>query len=68
MTITNPFFSVKIVDITTTVTYKKKYKYDIPVLHLNGELLCKHSLNQDRLLQKLQLHSDTNTNVADTDQ
>lgn len=43
------------VDITRreNVEYLRKYRYDIPVLHFNGELLCMHRLDVPRLQQQL---------------
>lgn len=43
------------VDITKPEnrTYLKLYRYDIPVLHFNGELLCMHRLNKELLAIKL---------------
>lgn len=33
--------------------YLKLYRYDIPVLHLNGEFLCMHRLDAAQLEEKL---------------
>lgn len=43
------------VDITKPENreYFKQYKYDIPVLHINGEFLCMHRLDADLLDTKL---------------
>lgn len=34
--------------------YLRLYRYDIPVLHLNGQFLCMHRLNSELLHTKLQ--------------
>ena len=31
----------------------RRYRYDIPVFHLNGDYLMKHHVKEDLLLQKL---------------
>lgn len=36
----------------------ERYRYDIPVLHLNGQFLCKHRLDANLLDSKL---SDLNS-------
>lgn len=43
------------VDITTPENQKffKQYRYDIPVLHINGEFLCMHRLDAELLDTKL---------------
>lgn len=43
------------VDITRmeNLKYLKLYRYDIPVLHLNGEFLCMHRLDAAQLEEKL---------------
>lgn len=43
------------VDITRPENQKffKQYRYDIPVLHINGEFLCMHRLDADLLDTKL---------------
>lgn len=43
------------VDITKPENreFFKQYKYDIPVLHINGEFLCMHRLNAELLDTKL---------------
>lgn len=49
------------VDITNEENqkYYDLYRYDIPVLHLNGEYLCKHRLNAQLLDQNLaKLYTD----------
>lgn len=38
----------------------KRYKYDIPVLHLNGEFLCMHRLDAELLGSKLIELSESN--------
>ncbi|XP_044259800.1 acetyl-CoA acetyltransferase, mitochondrial isoform X1 [Tribolium madens] len=45
------------VDITKkeNVRWLRLYRYEIPVLFLNGEYLCKHSLNEKLLEEKLNL-------------
>lgn len=35
------------------VKFLRLYRYDIPVLMLNGQLLCMHRLNTDLLEQRL---------------
>lgn len=48
-------FHFEKVDITKPQNreYLKMYRYDIPVLHLNGEFLCMHRLDKDLLLDRL---------------
>lgn len=43
------------VDITRleNLKYLKMYRYDIPVLHFNDELLCMHRLDAIKLEEKL---------------
>lgn len=43
------------VDITKPENrdYFKRYRFDIPVLHLNGEFLCMHRLDSKLLETKL---------------
>lgn len=43
------------VDITRkeNVRYLRLYRYDIPVLHLNGQFLCMHRLNRGLFEKKL---------------
>lgn len=43
------------VDITReeNKNYFDKYRYDIPVLHINGQYLCKHRLDAQKLAAKL---------------
>lgn len=43
------------VDITKPENqkYYRQYKYDIPVLHINGEFLCMHRLDAELLDTKL---------------
>lgn len=43
------------VDITRmeNLKYLKLYRYDIPVLHFNGEFLCMHRLDAQLLQEKL---------------
>lgn len=50
------------VDITQPENreYFKRYRYDIPVLHLNGEFLCMHRLDAELLGAKLVELSETN--------
>lgn len=51
------------VDITKPENrqYFKQYKYDIPVLHINGEFLCMHRLDTELLITKLnELQEKTN--------
>lgn len=46
---------LKKVDITRmeNLKYLKLYRYDIPVLHFNGEFLCMHRLDVPLLQEKL---------------
>lgn len=48
------------VDITRleNLKYLKLYRYDIPVLHLNGEFLCMHRLDAPLLQEKLNKSSE----------
>lgn len=46
-------FVFKKIDITKNKKYFDLYRYEIPVLHLNGEYLCKHRLNATLLAEKL---------------
>lgn len=47
--------SLEKVDITKPENreYFKRYRYDIPVLHINGEFLCMHRLDAKLLETKL---------------
>lgn len=40
--------------------FYERYRYDIPVLHLNGQFLCKHRLDANLLESKL---SDENIKI-----
>ena len=50
-------FQVKFekVDITEDENkqWYRKYRYDIPVFHLNGQFLMKHRVNENLLTEKL---------------
>lgn len=48
-------FQLKKVDITHrgNLKYLRLYRYDIPVLYLNGQFLCMHRLNSELLNAKL---------------
>lgn len=50
------------IDITRAENskYLQLYRYDIPVLHFNGELLCMHRLNVELLRSKLNEHGKLN--------
>lgn len=47
--------SLEKIDITKPENreYFKRYRYDIPVLHINGEFLCMHRLDAQLLETKL---------------
>lgn len=36
----------------------EKYKYDIPVIHLDGEFLMKHRVDEDKLIEALTMTDD----------
>ncbi|KAI4458441.1 acetyl-coa c-acyltransferase [Holotrichia oblita] len=58
---------LEIVDIMKkgNVRWLRLYRYDIPVLFLNGQYLCKHVLNETLLLQRLRrLEDETNVVVS----
>lgn len=46
---------LQMVNIATkeNLKYLRLYRYEIPVLFLNGEFLCKHRLNRDLLEKSL---------------
>jgi len=46
-------FEIKEIDITKDVDIFEKYKYDIPVVHLNGIIAFKHRITEDELIKKL---------------
>lgn len=48
--------TIQKVDITKgdNLRWLRLYRYDIPVLFLNGRYLCKHRLNHDLLQKRLQ--------------
>lgn len=48
-------FNFEKVDITKEENrnYFESYRYDIPVLHLNGQYLCMHRLDAEKLTAKL---------------
>ncbi|XP_049298431.1 glutaredoxin-like protein C5orf63 homolog, partial [Anopheles funestus] len=49
-------YTLQKVDITRkeNVRFLRLYRYDIPVLFLNGQFLCMHRLNADLLLRRLE--------------
>ncbi|XP_040397560.1 glutaredoxin-like protein C5orf63 homolog [Cygnus olor] len=58
-------FILQEVDITLpeNSAWYDKYKYDIPVFHLNGKFLMKHQVDIQKFedqLSKLELHNDGN--------
>uniref|UniRef100_A0A8C3BJ18 Glutaredoxin-like protein n=1 Tax=Cairina moschata TaxID=8855 RepID=A0A8C3BJ18_CAIMO len=58
-------FILQEVDITLpeNSAWYDKYKYDIPVFHLNGKFLMKHRVDIQKFedqLSKLELHNDGN--------
>ena len=55
-------YALEKVDITRkeNVRFLRLYRYDIPVLFLNGQFLCMHRLNAD-LLQKRLVELETST-------
>ncbi|MFN8576635.1 MAG: glutaredoxin family protein [Candidatus Sericytochromatia bacterium] len=46
-------FDIKEIDITKDPEIFEKYKYDIPVVHLNGIIAFKHRITEDELIKKL---------------
>lgn len=42
------------IDVPENKEWFKKYKYDIPVLHLNGTLLMMHRVDEDKLRAALE--------------
>lgn len=46
-------FEIKEIDITKDSEVFEKYKYDIPVVHLNGKIAFKHRITEEELIKKL---------------
>lgn len=46
-------FEIKEIDITKDDEIFEKYKYDIPVVNLNGTIAFKHRITVDELRKKL---------------
>jgi glutaredoxin len=46
-------FEIKEIDITKDNDIFEKYKYDIPVVHLNGIIAFKHRITESELIKKL---------------
>lgn len=48
-------FNLEKIDIKQkeNLRYLRLYRYDIPVLHLNGQFLCMHRLNHELLEKRL---------------
>jgi hypothetical protein len=42
------------VNIMQNKEWFEKYKYDIPVLHLNGEEICRHFFDENKILMHVQ--------------
>lgn len=41
------------IDIPENSTWHKLYRYDIPVIHINGEYVMKHRVVEEKLLDVL---------------
>ena len=48
-------FKIETVNIKENQLWKRKYQYDIPVIHVNDQYLCKHSLDLELLHARLKL-------------
>ncbi len=46
-------FEIKEIDITKDDELFEKYKYDIPVVHINGVIAFKHRITENELIKKL---------------
>lgn len=46
-------FQIKEIDITKDPEIFEKYKYDIPVVHINGIIAFKHRITETELRKKL---------------
>ena len=46
-------FEIKEIDITKDPKIFEKYKYDIPVVHINGLIAFKHRITESELRKKL---------------
>lgn len=46
-------FQIKEIDITKDPEIFEKYKYDIPVVHINGVIAFKHRITEAELIKKL---------------
>ena len=56
------YFRIEVVDIRKQKKWLK-YRYDIPVVHVNNEFFCKHVLNSAKLLSKIEaVTTDNNDN------
>ncbi len=52
----NGLFEIEEIDITKSKDLFRKYKFDIPVFHLNGEFLMQHKIDRqalDKLVESL---------------
>lgn len=47
-------FEIKVIDITKDDSLFEKYKYDIPVIHINGVIAFKHRLTAFDFRKKLE--------------
>jgi glutaredoxin len=58
--------SLRAIDITDDdqTYYWDKYKYDIPVLHINGQYWAKHRITADQARAVLQSYRETGTFVS----
>ena len=49
------------IDVTENEEWFRRYRYDIPVLHLNGRLLMMHRVDEDKLRTALEELIQKNT-------
>ncbi|CAB4417431.1 DUF836-domain-containing protein [Rhizophagus irregularis] len=55
-----PFdFEQKDIKVPENLSWFEKYKYDIPVLHLNDQFILKHRVEQDELEKILRKFKET---------
>ena len=47
-------FNINIINIKENQLWKRKYQYDIPVIHVNDQFLSKHSLDLKLLQARLE--------------
>ena len=52
--ITQFIYEEEYIDVTENEEWFRRYRYDIPVLHLNGRLLMMHRVDEDKLKTALE--------------